>query len=87
MAKYDPNEAINPARNMKRREEEAGEKPSRITEVDAATTRTTGTMTQADFSGYGDGTKKISGYKLERREELQPKPKRAPSSPKRIYSD
>ena len=54
MAKYDPNEAINPARNMKRREDEAslGEKPSRITEVDAATTRTPGTMSQADFSGY-----------------------------------
>jgi hypothetical protein len=73
MAKYDPNEAINPARNMKRREEEAGEKPSRITEVDAATTRTTGTMTQADFSGYG--------------RKGMDKPKKAPISPKRIYSD
>jgi hypothetical protein len=72
--RYDPNEAINPARNLRRREEEA-EGPGRITEVDAATTRTKmpETMSQADFSGYG------------RKGMAKPKP--APKSPRRMHSD
>lgn len=73
MAKYDPNEATNPARNLKRREDEAGtgEQPSRITEVDQATTRTPGTMSQSDFL-YGRGG--------------MDKPKPAPKHFKRMYS-
>lgn len=43
---YDPNEAINPRRNLERREREADPAPS------TPAPATTGTMSQSTFSGY-----------------------------------